>query len=122
MTTRLEKTLKRALTVKGRDYVVAISPDGLKLTPKGKRNGVELGWESLISGEAALAVALQASLGTLDVPPNGSSDEIRPTGGGQRKKTAQRRTAKGGAAATSGKAKAHDPGKAARGAAKGIPK
>jgi hypothetical protein len=106
MTTPLEKTLKRALTVKGREYVVAISPEGLKLTAKGKRNGVELGWESLISGEAALAVALQASLGTLDAPPNGSSDQIRSRGGGQRQKTA----------------KARHPAKAARGAGKDVPK
>jgi hypothetical protein len=106
MTTPLEKTLKRALTVKGREYVVAISPEGLKLTAKGKRNGVELGWESLINGEAALAVALQASLGTLDAAPNGSSDKIRPKGGGRRQKTA----------------KAHHPAKAPRGTAKDIPR
>ena len=66
MTTPLEKTLKRALTIKGQDYVLAISPDGLKLTAKGKRKGIELSWESLVSGEAALAVALQASVGKLD--------------------------------------------------------
>src|ERR1700761_7657104 len=65
MTTALEKTLKRALTINGRPYVLAVSPLGLKLTAKGKRNGVELDWESLISGEAALAVALNASLGKL---------------------------------------------------------
>jgi hypothetical protein len=34
----------------------------LKLVPKGKRNGLELGWKSLISGEAALATALNASI------------------------------------------------------------
>jgi hypothetical protein len=98
MTTPLEKTLKRALTVKGREYVLAISPEGLKLTAKGKRNGVELGWESLISGEAALAVALQASLGTFAAPPDGSSGKIRPKGGGQRPKTGKGRTAREGAA------------------------
>lgn len=58
----LQKTLKRALNIDGRDYVVAISPDGLKLVPKGKRKGIELKWEELVSGEAALAVALRASL------------------------------------------------------------
>ena len=58
----LQKTLKRALNIDGRDYVVAISPDGLRLVPKGKRKGLELKWEELVSGEAALAVALRASL------------------------------------------------------------
>jgi hypothetical protein len=61
--TPLDKTLKRALKIKGRTYVVALSPEGLKLTLKGKRRGQELRWTDLISGDAALAVALNASLG-----------------------------------------------------------
>jgi hypothetical protein len=61
--TPLQSTLKRSLMIDGRDYVIAISPKGLKLTPKGKRKGIELPWEALASGEAALAVALQASVG-----------------------------------------------------------
>jgi hypothetical protein len=63
MTTPLEKTIKRALIIKGREYVVALSPQSVKLTLKGHRNGVELKWTDLISGDAALATALQASLG-----------------------------------------------------------
>ena len=34
----------------------------LKLVPKGKRNGLELSWQALASGDAALATALNASL------------------------------------------------------------
>ena len=83
MTTPLEKTLKRALTLKGSEYVLAISPAGLKITEKGKRNGLELGWESLISGEAALAVALQASVGKVAAPPAGSSDKAGSKGDGE---------------------------------------
>jgi hypothetical protein len=79
MTTALEKTLKRALAIKGQPYVLAVSPLGLKLTPKGKRNGVELEWESLVSGEAALAVALNASLGRAAVPePIATAGKSRP--------------------------------------------
>jgi hypothetical protein len=63
MTTPLEKTLKRALTINGRPYVLAISPEGLKLTLKGRRNGFELVWSDLVSGEAALVTALNASVG-----------------------------------------------------------
>ena len=66
--TPLDKTLKRVLDIGGRDYVLAISPAGLKLTPKGKRKGIELGWEALISGDAALAAALHASLGRITPP------------------------------------------------------
>jgi hypothetical protein len=61
--TPLHSTLKRALTIDGRDYVLTLNETALKLTLKGKRNGVELPWSQLVSGEAALAVALHASLG-----------------------------------------------------------
>jgi hypothetical protein len=42
--------------------MIAISPEGLKITEKGKRKGLELSWKDLISGQAALATALNASL------------------------------------------------------------
>lgn len=63
MTTPLDKILKREIKIDGRTFIVAVSPDGLKLTLKGKRRGQELRWSDLISGEAALATALNASLG-----------------------------------------------------------
>jgi hypothetical protein len=62
MATRLEKPLKREIVIKRQPYVVTISPDGLKVTRKGRRKGQELRWVDLVSGEAALAVALNASL------------------------------------------------------------
>jgi hypothetical protein len=64
--TPLDKPLRRALTVDGTAYVLLVSPDGLKLTLKGKRKGIELAWQDLVSGERALAVALQASVGQID--------------------------------------------------------
>jgi hypothetical protein len=65
MTTPLDKTLKRELQVRGHAYIVTLSPDGLKLTLKGRRKGLELRWDALVSGDAALAVALNASLGEI---------------------------------------------------------
>ena len=62
MTTKLDKVLKRELEVNGELYMLTISPEGLKLVPKGKRKGHELAWKDLLSGQAALAVALNASL------------------------------------------------------------
>jgi hypothetical protein len=62
MATKLEKPLKREIQVSGKPYVLTITPEGLKLVPKGKRKGQELSWEAFVSGEAALAVALNASL------------------------------------------------------------
>ena len=72
MTTRLDKTLKRELTLEGRTFILAVSPEGLKLTLKGKRKGQELRWGDLVNGDAALATALNASIGTFaadEAPP-----------------------------------------------------
>jgi hypothetical protein len=60
--TKLEKPLKREIDIDGQPHVLTISPQGLLLTVKGKRKGRELTWKSLVSGEAALAVALNASV------------------------------------------------------------
>jgi len=62
MTTKLEKPLKREININGEPYVALLTPDGLKLTQKGKRKGIELAWKDIVGGEAALAVALKASL------------------------------------------------------------
>ncbi|MGH8285075.1 MAG: hypothetical protein ACRETT_04840 [Steroidobacteraceae bacterium] len=66
MTTKLEKPLKRELDIDGKPYTLVIAPDGLKLTVKGNRKGIDLAWKDLISGQTALAAALNASL---DSPP-----------------------------------------------------
>jgi len=39
MATKLEKTLKREIDIDGAAYMVAISPEGVKLTQKGFRKG-----------------------------------------------------------------------------------
>jgi len=63
MATALDKELRRTVMVGEEPYTVAIDPEGLRLTGKGKRKPeVALRWRDLLSGEAALAVALNASL------------------------------------------------------------
>lgn len=63
MTTVLDKDLKRLIQVDGAEYTVILGPDGLRMVPKGRRKAVvELLWRDLVSGDAALAVALNASL------------------------------------------------------------
>ena len=62
MATKLEKPLRREVNIDGQPYMLTVSPDGLKIVPKGKRKGQELSWKALVSGEAALASALNASL------------------------------------------------------------
>jgi hypothetical protein len=61
--TVLDKELKRQVTIDGVDYTVAVDPEGLRLTGKGKRRPeVQLRWRDLLSGDAAMAIALNASL------------------------------------------------------------
>jgi hypothetical protein len=60
--TKLEGTLRREISIDGEPFTVAISPEGLRLTPKGRRKGHELRWKDIVSGEAALAAALNASV------------------------------------------------------------
>lgn len=60
--TPLDKPLKRELKIDDAFYTLVLDPEGLKLTEKGHRRGVQLRWQDLVSGDAALASALQASL------------------------------------------------------------
>jgi hypothetical protein len=62
MATKLDKPLRREVAIEGEAYMLTISPEGLKLVPKGRRKGLELAWKALVSGDAALATALNASL------------------------------------------------------------
>ena len=57
MATKLEKTLKREIDVDGKAYMLAISPEGLKLTEKGRRKGQELSWKGVLNGQAAVPSA-----------------------------------------------------------------
>ena len=63
MTTKLEGELKREITIGKTAYTVTLSPTGFTLVLKGRRKGLALAWADLVSGEAALATALNASLG-----------------------------------------------------------
>ena len=57
MATKLDKVLKREIDIGGKPYMLAISPEGLKLTEKGRRKGQELSWKDLVGGQSAVAVA-----------------------------------------------------------------
>ena len=63
MVTKLDRDLKREINVSGRSYVVTISAEGIKVTPKGRRKGRQLAWGDLVGDDATLAIALNASLG-----------------------------------------------------------
>jgi hypothetical protein len=69
MTAKLDRPLKREVVIADATYTLTVDPHGLKLVPKGKRKGYELEWEALISGDAALATALTATLANAPAPP-----------------------------------------------------
>jgi hypothetical protein len=75
LTTKLEGPLKRELLIGGQLYTLTVSPTELLLTLKGRRKGLQLSWADLVSGEAALATALNASL----MAPLPSRETPRPS-------------------------------------------
>jgi hypothetical protein len=52
MPAKLDKTIKRELALDGKLYTVTISPDGVKITPKGARKGQEISWPTLLGSDA----------------------------------------------------------------------
>jgi hypothetical protein len=60
MATKLNKLLKREIDVDGKPYMVTLSPEGLKLTEKGKRLGREHTWKELVGNEAGAAAPLSS--------------------------------------------------------------
>jgi hypothetical protein len=81
MVTKLDKPLRREITIRGKPFVVTLTPDGIKLIGKGRRKGLEISWDGLTSGEAALATALSASLDpTLKLEPSKARTPARALG------------------------------------------
>jgi len=64
MATKLNKQLKREIEVDGKPYMVTLSPEGVKLTEKGKRLGREHTWKELIGSEGAASSAGTADFGS----------------------------------------------------------
>ena len=62
MATKLDKAIKRELVQGDKTYTVTIAPEGIKVVEKGKRNGREISWMSIISGDAMLNEGLKLSV------------------------------------------------------------
>ena len=62
MATKLEKAIKREMELEGKVYTVIMSPEGIKITPKGGRKGKEISWQTLMSGDAELNRDLNISV------------------------------------------------------------
>jgi hypothetical protein len=50
------------VVLRGRPYVLTITPESFKLTLKGKRSGIELPWTAFLDEDAAMMSALHASI------------------------------------------------------------
>ena len=82
MVTVLDKELKRQITVDGAEYTVTLDPEGLRLTGKGRRKPeMQLLWRDLLNGDAALAVALNASLSGRSVARGTAATQARGRAG-----------------------------------------
>lgn len=68
MPTRLDKSIKREVSVRDEVLVLTLTADGVTLTPKGKRKGKTFTWADLWSGEAELTERLRASLDAFRKP------------------------------------------------------
>ena len=76
MATRLDKTIKRELELGGQLYTVSMSPEGVRIVPKGKRKGHEISWETLLSGDAELRRDLNMSLDVYDALRRADADDV----------------------------------------------
>ena len=62
MTTKLNAPFKRELELNGEKYTLTVTPEGFRLVLKSRRKGIEIAWQALVSGDAALTTALNATL------------------------------------------------------------
>jgi hypothetical protein len=62
MITVLDRPLRRLVTIQGEPHVVTISPDGVRVIPKGKRKGPTIPWQDIVSGGVTLDAQLVGSL------------------------------------------------------------
>jgi len=76
MTTKLDHALKRELVIGDGTYTITLTQKGFTLALKGRRKGLDVQWVDLVSGEAALATALNATL-TANLQPRAGNAEER---------------------------------------------
>ena len=74
MATKLDKLLKREIDIDGKPYMVTLSPDGVKLTEKGKRKGQGVSWKGLVNGQAATALSLTGGPAESDSDADGDGE------------------------------------------------
>ena len=78
MPQKLDKTLRREITIDGAPYTLSIGPEGVKITAKGFRKGRELSWRAVLTlgGE-------DGRHGLRDLPPTGDASQRNTPSGRQ---------------------------------------
>lgn len=82
MATKLDKTIKREIELDGQPYMVAISPDGVKLTQKGFRKGREITWKRLWESGTEEGAGGARGASTNTGGASGTSSGVRMNSGG----------------------------------------
>ena len=77
MTTKLDGVLKRELRIGREDFTLTLSTESFTLAAKGRRKGLTIAWVDLVSGDAALANALNASLTSTLEPTANRTPKLR---------------------------------------------
>jgi hypothetical protein len=60
MTTKLDRPMKREILIEDKAWTLTIDADGLKLVEKGRRNGHEVSWKSIVGAPESADGAPQA--------------------------------------------------------------
>jgi hypothetical protein len=63
MATKLDKAIKRELEIDGKTYTIIMSPEGIKITPKGGRIGRETSWRSMMGTEGSSGAGAGGGMG-----------------------------------------------------------
>jgi hypothetical protein len=70
------RAIQRELELGGQLYSVSMSPEGVKIVPKGRRKRHEMSWGALLSGDAELRRDLNMSLNLYDVLLSMDKDSV----------------------------------------------
>lgn len=60
--TKLDKPLRREVAIGDKAYTLTIAPDGLKLTEKGHRKGIEMKWSEIVNGASTSSMQEPAAM------------------------------------------------------------
>ncbi len=71
MATKLDKAIKRELEIDGKAYTIIMSPEGIKITPKGGRIGKEVTWRSMMGTEGSAGGSSASGMGSSGMSSSG---------------------------------------------------